>query len=355
MTRILTVVGARPQFIKAAAVSHAVAACGEALQEDILHTGQHYDDDMSAAFFRELDIPAPRYNLGVGQAAAVHQLARMVEGIGEVLESGLYDAVLVYGDTTSTLAGALAAAQMAVPLMHVEAGLRSGNRDMPEELNRVLADHASSLLFAPTRRAVDNLRLEGIAGNRVVECGDVMYDNVLRYAAQAAQCSSPDWPEEGFVLATVHRNYNTDNAARLQSIAAALGEAAAELGRRVLLPLHPRLRKALHEGGVRLPDAVVPTAPLSYLQTLAALQHASLVITDSGGLQKEAYFSARPVVVLRHETEWGEIVEAGAGVLAEPEGLAAACRRMMGRHVGTGHEFGDGQAARRIVESIVQF
>lgn len=352
--KILTVVGARPQFIKAAAISHAISELHpDTLCEDILHTGQHYDDSMSAQFFRELGIPQPRYNLGVGSGSHGAQTAAMLKGIEEVLLSERYDGLMVYGDTNSTIAGALAAAKLHVPVYHVEAGLRSYNRAMPEEVNRVLTDHASDLLFAPTLTAERNLAAEGFDRNTVVFSGDVMLDNVRRYSPAATyDAGGRDYG----ILATVHRNFNTDSPERLRSIMEALGETAAALGVNILFPAHPRTRKKLSElCAGPLSERIVMVEPLSYLQTLGALKQVRLVLTDSGGLQKEAFFSGKPCVVLRPETEWVEIVECGAATLADPGsgGIADAAERMWRVTPPEPTQFGDGTAARKIVEKIV--
>ena len=371
MYKILTIVGARPQFIKAAAISHAIRDIyAGGMQEDILHTGQHYDDAMSGRFFAELDIPRPKYNLGVGSGHHGEQTAAMLKGIEEVLLSEHYDGVIVYGDTNSTLAGALAAAKLHVPVFHVEAGLRSFNRDMPEELNRVLTDHASTLLFAPTQTAVQNLRNEGFKDNRIVFSGDVMLDNVLYYSRKITPpCPLQGGTENEFILATVHRDFNTDNRERLKNILSALNDIAEQYRMPILFPVHPRTRKKIEDYRLHLsPRNFHLSQPLSYLETLAALQQARLVLTDSGGLQKEAFFCGCPCVVLRPETEWVEIVEAGGATIADadPGKIRAAAERgrsgdgartEQGRSKdGAGMEqFGDGHAAQHILDSILHF
>ena len=349
MLNILTIVGARPQFIKAAAISHVISEnYADRISEDILHTGQHYDDSMSARFFRELDIPTPRYNLGVGSGTHGSQIAAMLAGIENVLLAESYDAVIVYGDTNSTLAGALAAAKTGVPVMHVEAGLRSFNRSMPEELNRVLTDHASTLLFAPTPMAVQNLENEGFSDVQIVHSGDVMYDNVLHYR-EAARAHDPGGDEE--ILLTVHRNFNTDTVERLAAILSGVEAAANDLGVRVLFPVHPRTRQHIESmtfSRIRIVE------PLSYLETLAVLQRVRLVMTDSGGLQKEAFFSGKPCVVLRDETEWTEIVDCGAAMLSGSDAVNIAdCARIMWSVKPENNAvFGDGHAAQTIIESL---
>ena len=350
MLKLLTIVGARPQFIKAAAISHTIRDLYSGqIQEDILHTGQHYDDAMSARFFRELDIPAPRYNLGVGSGSHGAQTAAMLRGVEEVLLSEHYDAVLVYGDTNSTLAGALAAAKVNVPVMHVEAGLRSYNRAMPEELNRVLTDHASALLFAPTEAARENLCREGFAHDKVFLSGDVMLDNVRRYASSAIL---PDCYEGEQILLTLHRNLNTDDDKRLKAILSGVDMAAGRLGAKAMFAVHPRVAKAVES---MMFDNIKPVPPLSYHETLAVLQKVRLVMTDSGGLQKESFFSGRPCVVLRTETEWTEIVDCGAAILAggEERSIVAAAERMWSVKPVPPSQFGDGRAAEQIVASIL--
>lgn len=355
MYKILTIVGARPQFIKAAAISHAINELhGTELSEDILHTGQHYDDAMSAQFFRELDIPQPRYNLGVGSGSHGAQTALMLKGIEEVLLQEHYDGVLVYGDTNSTLAGALAAAKLKVPVFHVEAGLRSYNRDMPEEVNRVLTDHTSTLLFAPTETAVQNLKKEGFEEERIVFSGDVMLDNVLRYST----LSTLHFPYSTFILATVHRDFNTDQPERLKNILAALCAIAEEHDCDILFPIHPRTRNRLNNmSDLKLSDRIKIAEPLSYTETLAALRQARLVLTDSGGLQKEAFFSGRPCVVLRPETEWVEIVDCGAAQLADAskKHIIESTRNLWNTTPCKPTQFGDGHAAKKIIENILSY
>lgn len=351
MLKILTVVGARPQFIKAAAISHTIRqSFADRVGEDLLHTGQHYDDAMSARFFRELDIPAPRYNLGVGSGSHGTQTAAMLKGVEDVLLAERYDAVLVYGDTNSTLAGALAAAKLGVPVMHVEAGLRSFNRSMPEELNRVLTDHASSLLFAPTLTAVQNLRNEGFRSEMIVHSGDVMFDNVLRYAP-VAKSHDPGGNED--ILLTVHRNFNTDAPQRLTAILSGVEAAASALGATVLFPVHPRTRQHLESMAFKCIHFV---DPLSYLETLAVLRRVRLVMTDSGGLQKEAFFSGRPCVVLRDETEWTELVDCGAAAFsgASRDSIVSCAKAMWNVVPASIGDFGDGHAAEAVLDSILR-
>ena len=354
MYKILTIVGARPQFIKAAAISHVIRdKYADSICEDILHTGQHYDDTMSGRFFCELDIPLPKYNLGVGSSSHGAQTAAMLKGIEEVLLSTHYDGVLVYGDTNSTLAGALAAAKLHVPVYHVEAGLRSFNRDMPEEINRVVTDHVSSLLFAPTQTAMQNLRNEGFKEDNVVLSGDVMLDNALHYSS----LPTTHYPlPSDFILATIHRDFNTDHPEHLKNILSALNRIAEQYNTKVLFPIHPRTRKQLETFNIHLsPLTFHLVEPLSYLETLGALQQAHLVLTDSGGLQKEAYFCGKPCVILRPETEWVEIVDTGAARLADadPSRILDAANHLWGFKPSPPTDFGDGHSAEKIIEKIL--
>ncbi|MCR4659697.1 MAG: UDP-N-acetylglucosamine 2-epimerase (non-hydrolyzing) [Bacteroidales bacterium] len=356
--KILTIVGARPQIIKAAAVSRAMREVyPELIEERILHTGQHYDDAMSGLFFDELDIPRPAYNLGVGSATHGRQTARMLEGIEEVLLSDKFDAVIVYGDTNSTLAGALAASKLHIPLHHVEAGLRSRNMAMPEEVNRLVADRLSSLLFAPTEEACINLRHEGYKEEAIVNSGDVMYDNVLHFANLSRTYShiveSLGLEGKRFALATVHRDFNTDNPKRLGDIMTALDTIAAN-GTPVVLPLHPRTKGRLSTTSY---PHITFTEPVQYLDTLQLESNAQVVLTDSGGVQKEAYFMRRPCVILRPETEWVEIVRNGAAELADADTnrILQAYYRMSGITVAEPTAYGDGNAAKKIIIKIVNF
>lgn len=310
--KITTIIGARPQFVKAAVVSRAFRESGSKGCETIVHTGQHYDNNMSKVFFEELDIPLPDYHLDIGGGSHGQNTGRMLEAIEAVLLKDKPDWVLVYGDTDSTLAGALAAAKLHIPVAHVEAGLRSYNRKMPEELNRVLTDDLSSLLFTPTDTATKNLATEGIDGERVEQVGDVMYDAALYY--QKKGVPSPQLKlEEGFILSTIHRAENTDDPERLAGIVSALNEVSKEVP--VLLPLHPRTRKILVTGDYDIGNITV-LDPVSYLQMVSLLERCKLVVTDSGGLQKEAYFFGKPCVTTRDETEWVELVHAGCNVIA---------------------------------------
>ena len=346
--KIVSIVGARPQFIKAAALSRVLRD----RHEDILiHTGQHYDAQLSDVFFAELDLP-PDYHLGVGSDSHARQTARMLEGIESVLLDELPDCVLVYGDTNSTLAGALATAKLGLPLAHVEAGLRSYDRTMPEELNRVLTDHCADVLLCPSALAVSNLAREGIRrGVHLV--GDVMYDSLLRQVQdgwlQGGQLVQWGLSPQSYVLATVHRAANTDDASRLASIVQALGL----LPEPVIFPVHPRTRKAMLDAGLAPSANVRLLEPLGYRDMLLLESNARCVLTDSGGVQKEAFFFGVPCVTLRDETEWPETVDCGWNVLAgcDVERIAAAADRPLPE----GERpllFGDGHAAEKIVEVL---
>jgi UDP-GlcNAc3NAcA epimerase len=354
----VTIVGARPQFVKAAVVSRELRMLSN-VEEVWIHTGQHYDQNMSQIFFDELDILSPAYNLGIGSETQGAQTGRMLEAIERILLDLKPDSVLVYGDTNSTLAGALAAVKLHIPLAHVEAGLRSYNRFMPEELNRVLTDHAANLLFAPTDTAVQNLTREGIPRQKVHLVGDVMYDAALYYAAKAGQTSfilqRLNLQPKDYILATVHRAENTDNQERLRAIFDGLGRVAKRVP--IILPLHPRTRAALEHMDAlqqRNPNLHV-IEPVGYLDMVLLERNACLITTDSGGVQKEAFFYHVPCVTLRTETEWPELVELGWNHLVPPssanciyEGVCLA----LGKTGLRGEPYGNGQAAKKIVQRL---
>ena len=377
MKRILNIVGARPQIIKAAALTRAVKECfASALEERILHTGQHYDSNMSAVFFDELGIPKPHYQLAVGSDSHGAQTAKMISGIEEVLLREHFDGVVVYGDTNSTLAASVASAKLHVPVFHVEAGLRSFNMTMPEEQNRIVCDHLANICFAPTATAMENLRHEGIAdsqalfadgkGRKVVNSGDVMYDNSLYYAKiSASRCDIIERLElknTPFVLATIHRDYNTDNPDRLTSIFSALLAIARQT--RVVLPLHPRTAKLLEQNidsqvynALKAAENVLIVPPASFFEIIELERQAQVVLTDSGGVQKEAFFYGRPCIILRPETEWVEIIAHGAGILADADTrrIIEAYSTLVGKQVQFPPLFGDGHAAERIVQEIINY
>jgi UDP-GlcNAc3NAcA epimerase len=362
MPKIVTVIGARPQFVKAAAVTRALRSVS-GIQEVLAHTGQHYDDNMSAVFFRELGIAEPAYNLAIGSGSHGAQTGRQLVALEEVLLKEQPDWVLVYGDTNSTLAGALAAAKLNLPVAHVEAGLRSFKRQMPEEINRVLTDHCSQRLFAPTEGAVRNLEYEGIAGKQVCLVGDVMYDVALQSAGRALAESKVlqqlGLKPRSYVLATIHRASNTDDPARLQTIMEGLGLAVQE--RPVVFPVHPRTRLAIE--GLKSPKGSLGSAngkirlipPVGYLDMVALEAAAAVIATDSGGVQKEAFFHKTPCVTLREETEWTELVEAGWNRLCPPntpEAIRDAILTVIGTKGADIHPYGQGNASTKIAESL---
>lgn len=351
---ILTVVGARPQFVKAAAVSRILRAQA-GVREILLHTGQHYDGNMSAVFFEELSIPDPDIHLGIGSGFHGAQTAGMLEGIERALLQDRPTWLLVYGDTNSTLAGALAGAKLGVPVAHVEAGLRSFNPAMAEEINRVVADHVSRRLFAPTNAAVANLQREGIPAERVTLSGDVMYDAAIRYGAQAERKSrilrTLGVAPRSYALATVHRAENTDDPGRLDTILSGLQRVAESIP--VVLPLHPRTRKALRKPY----EPVTLIDPVGYLDMVQLEKNARIVATDSGGVQKEAFFHRIPCVTLRSETEWTELVRAGWNVLAPLDSAESVCRTILDNLDRAGESiqpYGDGHAAERIVGLLLE-
>lgn len=323
--KVATIVGARPQFIKAAAVSRAFRN-NDLITESIIHTGQHYDAKMSEVFFEELDIPHPEYNLGIGSGSHGAQTGRMLEAIESTLIESQPDWVLVYGDTNSTLAGALAAVKLHLPVAHIEAGLRSFNRRMPEEINRIMTDHASDLLFAPTQSGIDNLRNEGISDEKTHLVGDVMYDAALLHFKQAHQKSGIltqlGVTEGNFILVTLHRAENVDHPRRLAALIKGLSRLSQE--HEIVLPLHPRTANTVAQLGLEseLRDSVQCIDPVGYLDMLRLESAAKLIATDSGGVQKEAFFARVPCLTLRNETEWVELVDAGWNRLVMEEELA---------------------------------
>jgi len=388
--KIITIVGARPQFIKAAAVSRAIQAFNQRrrsfgrprskkrIQEVLVHTGQHYDYLMDRVFFEELALPKPDYHLGVRSGSHARQTAMMLERIETVLKKERAEVVLVYGDTNSTLAGALAAVKLNIPVAHVEAGLRSYNRTMPEEINRLLTDHLSTFLFCPTHQAVRNLLEEGIKDGKtkvVKKVGDVMYDSILYYLEWAEKKSNilmdlnliaphgSSIPHStvripNYYLATLHRAENTDNPKRLKSILKALNKIGKDVP--VILPLHPRTKKMMktfhffpETQGIKLID------PVSYLDMLTLEKNAKAILTDSGGVQKEAYWFGVPCFTLRDETEWMETIQSGWNILvgSEMKTIVDEVRRRKGRKSPLKKRgiFGDGKASEKIVQIIAGY
>jgi UDP-GlcNAc3NAcA epimerase len=357
MKKILTVVGARPQFIKAAAVSRVIRTdFADRIEEVLVHTGQHYDDNMSKVFFAELDIPFPKYNLGISDCQHGAMTGRMLEAIENVLLSEKPDWVLIYGDTNSTLAGALAAAKLHIPVAHVEAGLRSFNMRMPEEINRILADRLSNLLFCPTEVAVENLTREGITQG-VSLVGDVMYDVSIYYRDVARSRSDAldrfKLQEGKYVLVTCHRAENTDDPSRLREIGLALGDLAAN--EPVIFPVHPRTAKRIANCGLnKAMRDVKLVEPLPFLDMIRLEQSARVIVTDSGGVQKEAFFYQIPCVTMRDETEWVETVELGWNVLtgASRERIVSAVFSAARPKGEIKMPYGDGKASEKIVAAL---
>ena len=357
--RIVTIIGARPQFIKAAVVSRWLTQT-PGCKEIIVHTGQHYDDNLSNVFFRELEIPAPAYHLGVGSCGHGAQTGRALEAIEKVLIETKPDKMIIYGDTNSTLAGALAAAKLHIPVAHVEAGLRSFNRKMPEEINRVMADHLSAWLFAPTDAAVHNLQKEGIGSEQIHLVGDVMYDAAIYYGARsnADTLGRFNLQSKQYVLATIHRAENTDDGPQLRSVFAGLCAIAAAMT--VVVPLHPRTRAALTRENLlqKCSEKLRFVEPVGYLDMVTLEKHASVIATDSGGVQKEAFFHRIPCVTLREETEWVELVEMGWNRLVPPsdsEAIAAGIRASLDNtppRIAPAHLYGGGKASETIVQTL---
>lgn len=354
MKKILTVVGARPQFIKAATVSRALAARNN-VREVLVHTGQHYDLNMSSVFFDEMGIPEPRYNLGIGGGTHGAMTGQQLEQIENVLLEEAPEIVLVYGDTNSTLAGALAATKLHITVAHVEAGLRSYNRRMPEEINRVLTDHVADILFAPTEASRQNLLKEGVPDSRISVVGDVMFDAAMFYRDRARQ---PHWfasmglQNSNFVLCTVHRAENTDDPERLAGILRGLEDS----GLPIVFPMHPRTRTKISQFELDVGENVRVVDPVGYLEMAWIEANCSVIATDSGGVQKEAFFHAKPCVTLRDETEWIELVAMGANVLVgtDRQRISDALAGGLGRTVSREQVYGDGCAAERVAEALVQ-
>jgi UDP-GlcNAc3NAcA epimerase len=376
--KILTVIGARPQIIKAAAISRAIKKLfSNDLKEVIVHTGQHYDENMSAIFFEELGIPTPEFNLNVGSGTHGVQTAKMIEGIEKLMLEVHPDGVIIYGDTNSTIAAALAASKIHIPVFHIEAGLRSFNKSMPEEINRILSDHISTLLFCPTQTAIDNLVKEGFSISNentpsvdqphVHLCGDIMYDNSMYFSSLSDEKSlirkEICVDTKNYILVTIHRNANTDDADRLNAIFSALIYIQNTTGFDVVLPLHPRTNKMMDQLLSEENKALLKEnkqfkiiSPAGFLDIISLEKNAELIITDSGGLQKEAYFFKKPCVILRPETEWVEIVQNGNAIIADADKykIVEAANHLLTKKVYTfPNLFGDAKASEFIVQKIV--
>ena len=354
--KLITIIGARPQFIKAAAVSREIAKHTD-IEEIIVHTGQHFDPNMSEIFFEQMQIPKPDYNLEINSLSHGAMTGRMIEKIEEVLLKEKPDWVLVYGDTNSTIAGSLAAKKLQIKVAHVEAGLRSFNRNMPEEINRILTDKISDLLFCPTDTAVKNLQNEGIGKNslaRIVKCGDVMQDAAIFYS-DLAQKLEMDLPDK-FLLATIHRAENTDDPKRLTSIFNALAEISNDIP--IILPLHPRTKKIISNSQLKINNLhLIMIDPVGYLQMIYLLKNCSLVMTDSGGLQKEAFFFKKPCVTLRDETEWIELIENGFNKIvgADEDKIISGYQEMSKiKNDYNINLYGNGEASEKIIIELLK-
>jgi UDP-GlcNAc3NAcA epimerase len=376
--KLLNIVGARPQIIKASAISRAIAGeFSDVIDEVIVHTGQHYDRELSEVFFDELEIRMPDHNLQVGSGRHGRQTGLIMERIEDVILSEKPDCVVIYGDTNSTLAAALAASKQHYPVVHIEAGMRSFNKEMPEELNRIMADHSSTLLFAPTNTAFKNLMAEGfrpeniapydINNPRIFLTGDIMYDNSLFYADLAERkkqgfMQEMGLEENGYVLVTIHRDMNTDDPERLEAIFTTLMELAASHRINMIMPLHPRtiialrnLKPEVYEG-LTENEYISIVRPVSFLEMILLERKAAMIITDSGGVQKESHFFARPCIVLRKETEWVELVKNGTVKLADadPEKIRKSWDYFMNNREILQYPafYGDGKAATSILKEI---
>ncbi len=379
MIKILTIIGARPQIIKAAALSRVIKnKFANKIKEVIVHTGQHYDDNMSQIFFDELNIPHPSYNLNAGSGSHGKQTALMIEGIEEILLKEKPKCIVLYGDTNSTLAGAVAASKIQVPIIHIEAGLRSFNKSMPEEINRIMCDSVSTLLFSPTKAGFDNLVREGFkkknAGPysfdnpKIYHCGDIMYDNSLFFSKIAEQTitllKNIELESGKFVLATIHRNNNTDDPKRLNALFRAINKISIDNKIKIVLPLHPRTAKLLSKNlsselysTVKTNEFIKIISPVSYLEMIALEKNAFLIMTDSGGVQKEAFFFKKPCIILRSETEWVELVKSGSAIVtdaSEEAIMKAFAHFKKTKKLKFPDLFGDGNAAEFICSEILK-
>ena len=377
--KIVTIIGARPQIIKAAALSRAIKnKFSNSITEIIVHTGQHYDENMSQVFFDELGIPEPNYNLNVGSGSHGKQTATMIAGIEDILLQEIPSAIVLYGDTNSTLAGAIAASKIHVPVVHIEAGLRSFNKAMPEEINRIMCDHISTLLFSPTKSGFQNLQNEGFkaknekpfnANNpKIYHSGDVMFDNSLYFSEVADEkttiISKNNLQKNNFILATIHRNNNTDEPVRLNALFNALYKISEANKLDVLLPLHPRTAKLLEfnleaelHQKIKASKHFKIIPPVSFLEMIALEKNCKIVMTDSGGVQKEAFYFEKPCVILRTETEWVELVECGAAMIADADEqkIMTAYKTLTSKNnMQFPKLYGDGKAAEFICEEMLE-
>lgn len=379
MIKIITIIGARPQIIKAAALSRAIKnKFSNSIKEIIVHTGQHYDENMSQVFFDELGIPEPNYNLNVGSGSHGKQTATMISGIEAILLQEKPHAIVLYGDTNSTLAGAIAASKIHVPVIHIEAGLRSFNKAMPEEVNRIMCDHVSTLLFSPTKTGFQNLLNEGFKSDtkkpynannpKIYHSGDVMFDNSLHFSEIADQktsiISKNKLEKNKFILATIHRNNNTDEPIRLNALFNALYKISEENQLDVLLPLHPRTAKLLEfnleaelHQKIKSSQHFKIISPVSFLEMIALEKNCKIVMTDSGGVQKEAFYFEKPCVILRPETEWVELVECGTAIItdANDQKIIDAFKTLTSKSdMKFPKLYGDGKAAEFICGEILE-
>ena len=378
MIKIVTIIGARPQIIKAAALSRAIKNhFSDKITEVIVHTGQHYDKNMSQIFIDELEIPEPNYNLNVGSTSHGEQTAHMITGIEKILFETKPNYIVLYGDTNSTLAGAIASSKIHVPIVHIEAGLRSFNKTMPEEINRIMCDHSSTLLFSPTATGLNNLISEGFKPNNqapysadnpgVFHCGDIMYDNSLYFKTISQEKSTItekyNLEKGNFILSTIHRNNNTDDPVRLNAIFSSINKIANNKKITIVIPLHPRTSKLLDSNlnstlltSIKSNSYIKLIEPVSFLDMIALESNCKLIISDSGGVQKEAYFFEKPSIILRSETEWIEIVKQDAAIIADAneEKIIDSYNKL----TSTKHQpfpllFGDGKAAEFICETML--
>ncbi len=379
MIKILTVIGARPQIIKAAAISRAIKnKFKESLSEIIIHTGQHYDENMSKVFFEELDIPQPHYNLNVGSGSHGKQTAMMISGIEDILLEEKPSCIVIYGDTNSTLAAGVAASKLHIPVVHIEAGLRSFSKSMPEEVNRIMCDHVSTLLFSPSASGIKNLVREGfkidnagpfsIDNPKVYHCGDIMYDNSMHFATVASAnkeiIEKHSLSKNGYILATIHRNNNTDEPDRLNALFRSFNKISRSENLPVVLPLHPRTGKLLEQNldpilykSIMENSLIKILPPASFLEMISLEMNAKIVMTDSGGVQKEAFFFGKPCIILRPETEWVELVHNGTAIVTDADEFKIESAF---KHFNNNNTlqypplYGDGHAAEFICSEIVK-